>query len=136
MSADLHRCAGAILVSGDRVLLCHRSPDREWFPDVWDVPGGHIEPGESGADTIRRELEEELGIVAHVSGEALMVVESQEHMLSMEIWRIDRWDGTPTNRAVEEHDRIEWFRAIEIEALDLADEAYRGLLSSALRPLG
>lgn len=136
MSADFHRCAGAILVRGDRVLLCHRSPDREWFPNVWDVPGGHIERGETGADTIRRELEEELGIVAQVSGEPLVVVEREEPALSMEIWLVDLWGGTPTNRAVEEHDRIGWFTLDEIAELDVADEAYRELLTRALESGG
>lgn len=35
------------LVRGDgRVLLCHRQADRASYPNVWDLPGGHIEPGE------------------------------------------------------------------------------------------
>ena len=42
-----HDVVAALLVRADRVLLCHRSPDRRWFPDVWDFPGGHVE--ESGA---------------------------------------------------------------------------------------
>jgi 8-oxo-dGTP pyrophosphatase MutT (NUDIX family) len=134
MRSDFHRCAGAILVHGDRVLLCHRSPEREWFPDVWDVPGGHIEPGESGGDTIRRELEEELGIVVQVPAAPLAVAESVEHAISMEIWRIEAWDGVPTNRAVDEHDRIAWFTRDEIAGLDLADESYRALLAAALGP--
>jgi len=29
------------------VLLCHRHPNRQWYPNVWDVPGGHIEADES-----------------------------------------------------------------------------------------
>jgi 8-oxo-dGTP diphosphatase len=49
--------AGAILRDGDQVLLEHRR-------DVaaWDTPGGKLEPGESAAVAIVRELREELAI--------------------------------------------------------------------------
>ena len=35
-----------VLVRGTEVLLGHRSPGRRWYPDVWDLPGGHVEPGD------------------------------------------------------------------------------------------
>ncbi|WP_433427484.1 NUDIX hydrolase [Nonomuraea sp. CA-141351] len=37
------RIVTAVLRDGDRVLLCHRSAGRRWYPDVWDLPGGHVE---------------------------------------------------------------------------------------------
>ena len=58
----MHDVVMALLRRDDRVLLCHRSPDREWFPDVWDFPGGHVEPGERPEDALVRELAEELGV--------------------------------------------------------------------------
>src|SRR5215469_16567881 len=41
------RIVTAVLRDGDRVLLCHRSAGRRWYPDVWDLPGGHVEGGGS-----------------------------------------------------------------------------------------
>ena len=114
------------------MLLCHRSPNREWFPDVWDIPGGHIEHGETSATTIVRELDEELGVAASVSGEPFAVVESAELSLSMDVWLIDTWEGTPRNRASDEHDRIAWFAPEDVDALSLADESYRLLLARAV----
>lgn len=64
---------GGILVKDGKVLLGLRHPDRESFPDVWDVPGGHIEPGESPHRALRRELWEELGIDAVVDSPWLMM---------------------------------------------------------------
>ena len=29
-----------------RALMAHRSPQRRWYPDAWDLPGGHIQVGE------------------------------------------------------------------------------------------
>ncbi|OYN98759.1 hypothetical protein CGZ95_11820 [Enemella evansiae] len=39
--------AVAALVRDGRVLLAHRHPERRWYPDCWDLVGGHVEPGET-----------------------------------------------------------------------------------------
>jgi 8-oxo-dGTP diphosphatase len=57
-----HRVACAALVRGGRVLLGHRSPGRRWYPDVWDLPGGHVDDGETPACALAREVREELGV--------------------------------------------------------------------------
>jgi 8-oxo-dGTP diphosphatase len=56
------RIVTAFLRDGNRVLLCHRSARRRWYPDVWDLPGGHVERGELPGASLVRELREELGI--------------------------------------------------------------------------
>ena len=38
-----HDVVAGVLIRDGHVLLCHRSPAREWYPDVWDLPGGHVE---------------------------------------------------------------------------------------------
>lgn len=50
------------LVDHGRVLLGHRHPSRRWYPDVWDLPGGHVEQGESEVAALVRELREELDV--------------------------------------------------------------------------
>jgi 8-oxo-dGTP diphosphatase len=49
--------AGALFISGDRVLLV-----RKTYGNRWDIPGGYVDIGESPAAACQRELKEELGI--------------------------------------------------------------------------
>jgi ADP-ribose pyrophosphatase YjhB (NUDIX family) len=61
----LIRCVGAIVHdAGGRLLLIRRAtePGR----GRWSIPGGRVQPGESDADAIRREVREETGLVIEV----------------------------------------------------------------------
>ncbi len=56
----LRRAARALVMRDDAVLLVHfRFASGN---EVWALPGGGIEPGESVEDAIRRELAEEVGV--------------------------------------------------------------------------
>jgi 8-oxo-dGTP diphosphatase len=52
--------AGAAIFRGDQILLLHRSSLAS-NPGAWDLPGGHVESGESLAHAARREVREETG---------------------------------------------------------------------------
>jgi ADP-ribose pyrophosphatase YjhB (NUDIX family) len=53
--------AGIILKHGDEVLMCKRSPEKS-MPNVWSIPSGHIEDGESPGAAAIREFKEETDI--------------------------------------------------------------------------
>ena len=55
------KSAGVILKHGDEVLLCKRGP-KETFPNIWSIPGGGIENGESPGQAAIREFHEETNI--------------------------------------------------------------------------
>lgn len=125
-----HRVGVAVLVSGARVLMCHRRVDRTWYPDVWDFPGGHVEDGETVLDTVRRECREELGIdVGAAHRELARWVEGDEDITFLQLLR---WDGTPRNLAPEEHDDVRWFGLDEALELTLPDPRYPELLRRVL----
>ena len=59
----------AIILVGQEYLLQLRDPKPHiFYPDHWGLFGGGIEPGESETEALRRELEEELGLVLSPSG--------------------------------------------------------------------
>lgn len=113
------------------MLLCHRRHDRTHYPDVWDLPGGHIEEGESRIDALVRELTEELGVVPELAEDSPWLTLTTDG-LALDIYRIDRWRGEPHNVAVEEHDEIRWVTAAELTDLDLAHSSYIQMLRRAL----
>ncbi|MGA9747064.1 MAG: NUDIX domain-containing protein [Nocardioides sp.] len=120
------------LVRDGRVLLVHRSPDKRAFPDVWDLPGGHLEAGESELDALARELHEELG-VQMVTGSASQLcrlsVGSADAPALLSAWLVDDWHGSPANLAPEEHDDIGWVDLAELPPL--AHEMVRAALVAA-----
>jgi 8-oxo-dGTP diphosphatase len=128
-----HVVVAGIVRDGERVLLCHRSPNRHWFPNVWDFPGGHVQPGEQPGEALRRELLEELGVdIETVHGEVLRRIVRPEADLDLTLFLVTTWTGTVANLQKEEHDDIDWFLVEELPTLTFADQSYLPMLQELL----
>jgi 8-oxo-dGTP diphosphatase len=64
----MKRVVAALIVKQGKVLVCQRTR-HQTMPLKWEFPGGKIEEGEQPRSALRRELEEELGILATVGDE-------------------------------------------------------------------
>lgn len=104
-------------------LVLRREPRLSFLllrhPDRWDLPKGHVDPGETPAESALRELEEETGITAG----QISIVEGFEFQLNYPV--PDRqqpsqmaskslviylaWLETPVEVQVSEHDSHCWF---------------------------
>jgi 8-oxo-dGTP diphosphatase len=130
----MHEVVVGALVCEGRVLLVHRSSSRRAYPNVWDLPGGHIERGESERRALARELHEELGIQAVTGSLSHLCRLSAGHgaeSLLLSAWLVGDWHGTPENVAPDEHDEIRWFRPEELPPL--AHEPVAAALADAMR---
>ena len=139
-----HEIATALIIHDGRVLLGHRSSKREFYPDVWDLFGGHVEPGEGHEKTLVREVQEEIGITPTAWTFLETVTEPlppdlkggrpSDDLLIAHLYLVTAWTGTPTNRQPHEHSEIRWFTLEEAVQLDLADAMYPELFAKYLGP--
>ena len=51
----------AIIKRNGKFLLVQRRPESKTFPEFWQLPEGKLELGEQPVETLKRELNEELG---------------------------------------------------------------------------
>jgi len=125
------RVVGAVLTREGRILLGYRCPGRASFPGCWDLPGGHVETGESPQAALQRELKEELGVELALGNRA-PDFHLVDHRYDLGIWVVREWRGEVANGAPSEHGTLAWFAGDELGRLQLADPRYLGLLSTVL----
>jgi mutator protein MutT len=105
------------LVRDGAVLLAYRSADKRAYPNVWELPGGVVEAGESELEALTRELDEELGVhigTGSASHLCRLTVGPADEPALLSAWLVRDWTGTPANLAPEEHDDIRWFALHEL----------------------
>lgn len=76
MNSTLVRVVAVVIGRADTLLVCRRSP-RKRHGDLFEFPGGKVEPGESDADAATRELAEELGVTVTGVGLELFAINDQ-----------------------------------------------------------
>ncbi|MEC1376929.1 NUDIX domain-containing protein [Heyndrickxia oleronia] len=57
MKNPFHHLARAVFIHENKILLAQAKGDTNTF-----LPGGHVEFGESAKETLKREIQEEMGI--------------------------------------------------------------------------
>ena len=125
-----HVCVGGLLVERravPRLLLGRRAASRGFYPDVWDVPGGHCAPGEAPEQTLVREFQEELGITPTAwqpLGTFRSHTQGSDEGVLLYLYAVTEWTGTPHNRSPAEHAEVAWFSVDDASRLALAHRDY------------
>ena len=134
----MRECVAAFIVEGEKVLLGKRSSTRSFYPDVWDVFGGHQNPGERREDALRRELFEELGIVPTRWRFLLTVDEpnpAENGNGQYHFYLVKTWEGEPQNLQPEEHAIVRWFKFEQAINLPFAHPLYSEMIAQFLKEI-
>jgi 8-oxo-dGTP diphosphatase len=120
--------AGA-LISDGLLLVAQRERPPE-LAGLWELPGGKVAPGESEADALARELDEELGVEVTV-GDRLGGDVALSDAMTLRAFRVTRTGGGVAPR---DHRALRWVTADELDGLPWvpADRGWLAELKQAL----
>ena len=101
----------ALIWNGDKFLICQR-PAHKARGLLWEFVGGKVEPGESKAQALIRECQEELAVTVSVGDVFMEVVhEYPDITVRLTLFNATIAEGTPQ---MLEHNDIRWITVSEI----------------------
>jgi 8-oxo-dGTP diphosphatase len=109
----------AILEREGKILICRRRADQSHALQ-WEFPGGKVEPSETPAQALARELEEELGI----GGATGKLIASYEYTypgkkpIRLIFFRVHSYAGEPQNLIFHE---MRWEPAARLAEFDFVE---------------
>lgn len=130
----MRQVACAILVRDGLLLLGKRSPHRRSYPNLWDVLGGHLEPGETFEAALVREVREEVGLTP-TSFRLVATIDEpcpdRYGPAELHFFAVDAWEGDEPRLLGEEHTALHWFDPEAASRLpDLAWPGYSGIFAA------
>jgi len=112
--------AHGLIKKGDKYLVTLRAKDKNYMPNIWDIPGGTIEFGEKSFDALNREIKEETNLNVKV-GKFLYCYDyvsettSSRHQFQM-VFECEYLSGDVTLNP-REHQDFRWVTLKEMESL-------------------
>jgi 8-oxo-dGTP diphosphatase len=102
----MKRVVAGLIVKDGKLLVCQRTR-HQTMPLKWEFPGGKIEEKEQPRDALRRELEEELGILATIGDEVVRIRHEYPNraMVELRFFVVREYQGEIENRIFKE---IRW----------------------------
>ncbi|MBP7547707.1 MAG: (deoxy)nucleoside triphosphate pyrophosphohydrolase [Corallincola sp.] len=101
----------AAIISHNGLVLAARRAPHKADAGLWEFPGGKVEAGESHAQALAREIQEELGLAIAV-GESLGSVHHPSKPLVMHGYHCQLVDGMPQRSS--DHDLLRWLSSDEL----------------------
>lgn len=93
--SELHVAAGVIRNGCGQILIARRLAHVHQG-DLWEFPGGKLEPGETAKKALCREIQEELNLKVIEASPLIRIRHAYpERRVLLDVWRVDRFEGTP-----------------------------------------
>ncbi|MBI2382100.1 MAG: Nudix family hydrolase [Gammaproteobacteria bacterium] len=126
----IHVMAGVIVNASGEILIAKR-PDTAHQGGLWEFPGGKRELGESPAEALARELDEELGIQVRACRPQIQIAHDYgDKQVFLDVWRVTAFEGEAHGR---EGQPVRWVRPDELGGYAFP-AANRPIVSAARLP--
>jgi len=115
----MKRVVAALIAKDGKLLVCQRTR-HQTMPLKWEFPGGKIEEGEQPRDALRRELEEELGILATVGDEVRRIQHEYPNggMVELRFFVVREYQREIENRIFKD---IQWAQPSALPTYDFLE---------------
>jgi 8-oxo-dGTP diphosphatase len=112
------KVVAAVIERQGELLVSLRHP-KGTRPSQWEFPGGKVEPGESEAQALVREIREELGVKASVGTLVRRIVHPYGDLdVEIAFFRTDIVEGDPRPLSMAE---LRWVPRAELVTLDFLE---------------
>jgi len=122
---DMRRVSKAVMLDEEgKVLIMKRSPKSisKESPWEWDLPGGHVQEGESDVKGLQREIQEETQLYIRKAPDWFMLDGYTRFFL------IREWEGEVT--LSDEHTEYKWLDPKEVKGYNIG-KMYEGAIKEA-----
>ncbi len=97
------RVVAAVVQQNDRYLITQRRPSAI-LPLLWEFPGGRVEPGETDAQALSREVYHRLQVTVSVGVLMSYVCHKYDkYVVDLHLYQCDIQSGSPANANVNDH---------------------------------
>lgn len=105
----------------EKLFSAKRAATKKFLPDIWEIPGGHIDFGEDIIEGLKREITEELGMTVSVGDPyvAFTYLNKVKGSHSIQVIYFCKFNE-PVDRVKldpEDHSAYGWFAENEIDKL-------------------
>jgi len=99
----------------DGKILISQRPQGKVGASFWEFPGGKVEPGEGLEDALRRELEEELGVIVSEAQPVSFATDTRADIVLL-LFLCMTWDGEPAGK---EGQTVKWIPLDELQQQEM-----------------
>lgn len=123
-----HKHVVAAIIETDGALLLGKRPESGMLGGLWEFPGGKVEEGETPQEALKREMQEECGVLVEVGEHVTSVDHAYTHFtITLHVYRCRIVEG---ELHAKQHTELKWIARPDLQnyPLPAADHKFLHLL--------